>query len=230
MKMQKQVQIKDIVKDMELSPRMKVDWIKVYQYQQALKAGAEFPPIELGLLQGKLYLLDGWHRTQAFQNEKRTHITANIRPCNSKEEMFIIALEFNIKHGFPLTGQEKTRAVDKLKDLKWDDEAISQLMYIPVGKIEKFTLRVVTNQLSGKKTYLKYNAMNMARQNANIQPEQLVEVNEELRDQSPNVLLDQIISLVEKDLVNLEEKQTKKKAFYLFELLRQKLEIGEKHG
>ena len=51
--------IDELVFDWRLYPRKSIDYRIVYRYAKALKAGAVFPPIKVGLLNGVKIIVDG---------------------------------------------------------------------------------------------------------------------------------------------------------------------------
>lgn len=59
------VRLDAIIQHGPLQVRTKLDNKAVKHYQDWTKAGREPPPIRLGLVKGKMYLVDGWHRMQA---------------------------------------------------------------------------------------------------------------------------------------------------------------------
>lgn len=59
------VRMDTIIPHGPLQVRTKLDKKAVKQYQDWTKAGREPPPIRLGLVKGRMYLVDGWHRMEA---------------------------------------------------------------------------------------------------------------------------------------------------------------------
>lgn len=59
------VRLDTIIQHSPLQVRNKLDNKAVRQYHDWTKAGREPPPIRLGLVNGRVYLVDGWHRMAA---------------------------------------------------------------------------------------------------------------------------------------------------------------------
>ncbi|SDJ91619.1 hypothetical protein SAMN05216338_107316 [Bradyrhizobium sp. Rc2d] len=53
-----------------------LDHAVVKAYQQALRGGAKFPPIEIVNIRGKLWIHEGYHRYYAHKREGRKTILA----------------------------------------------------------------------------------------------------------------------------------------------------------
>lgn len=154
--MKKLVRIDALVFDWELYPRLKVGWFTAYQYAQAMKAGSEFPPILVGTLpgEGRLYVVDGWHRIEARKLLREEYVETTIRKFDSKREMFVEAVRRNNVHGRPLSVQEKVRLINKLKEMEFRREEISELVKVPIDKLERFSVRTIIGP-NGKPVYLK---------------------------------------------------------------------------
>ena len=68
--------ISDVEWDDSIYPRTQADWRTIWEYQDAMKIGNEFPPILVGQEGGKHFGIDGRHRFLAAQRNKgsrRTH-------------------------------------------------------------------------------------------------------------------------------------------------------------
>lgn len=92
--------------------REQMDQDTVASYAVEIKRGAEFPPIELiEDDKGKYFIVDGWHRTHAHVEAKKTQINAVIHPPlegNTPLESAIrMALESNLKHGLRLAPEDE---------------------------------------------------------------------------------------------------------------------------
>lgn len=152
--MNKLLKIADLVCDEKLYPRIKLGWLTAYQYSQAMKSGSEFPPIKVGSFESKLYVVDGWHRIEARKLLKEEYIQGEVKKYDSFKDMFVDAVKFNATHGRPLSVQEKVRIVDILQEYGIEQKQITEIVKIPMEKIEKFTARTIILP-NGTKEYLK---------------------------------------------------------------------------
>jgi hypothetical protein len=102
----------------------------VYRYYKALKAGAVFPPIVLALIDGKNYLIDGYHRFLAHKDAGYAEIEADFIKVRSLEEAFYEAVKRNTVHGAPLGSWEMSKAAQKLRDMGFTDNEVSAALQI----------------------------------------------------------------------------------------------------
>ena len=122
------VKVSELVFDSELYPRNKVSWLTAYSYSQAMRAGEVFPPIRVGLFQGKKYVVDGWHRVEAKRLLGEEYVEAVVKRYNDFKSMFVDAVKYNISHGRALSVQEKARIIHKLEEFQFTPAEISQIV------------------------------------------------------------------------------------------------------
>jgi len=135
------VKISDIIVDDEIYPRIQIDFSLIQKYYYAMKAGAKFPPIQLGKYSNALYLIDGRHRLSVNKSLHNIIINSEIKSYNSKLEMFIAAVEANNAHGKALTFHDKTKIFKCLRS-KLPDQTISALISVPVSKFPVLVDRI----------------------------------------------------------------------------------------
>ncbi len=145
------VPIESIVIDNELYPRVSTNWMTIYKYSQAMNAGAKFPPIILAKFKGKNILVDGRHRMEAVKTLKKKNILAQVHIGWDKKKIFEEAIKTNIGHGTNLSPYEVRMLVVKLRLMKYKDSDISDLVKVPLGKLEKFVAQGAINSITGKR-------------------------------------------------------------------------------
>jgi len=157
------LRIRDIVRSETIYPRNQVNRVVCYKYSQMLKAGANFPPVLVGSFRKKLFLIDGWHRTEALEMNKEEFVQAIVHDgFKSLDEMYIEAVKQNIGHGYQMSSNEITRAILRMKDLKFSIEKISEIVRIPIRDIKPFVIKRVTNSVTGEPIFLKKSVQNIA--------------------------------------------------------------------
>jgi len=139
----KQIKIEDIVIDEEIYPRKQDVWLVAFQYSQAMKAGAVFPPIVVGEYKKKLYLVDGRHRIDANKLLENDSVRAIVKKYTDKKTMFVDAVKFNNIHGKSLTVADKTKIFGILRNWKYPDLTISTLLNTPIDNFNIFITRLV---------------------------------------------------------------------------------------
>jgi uncharacterized ParB-like nuclease family protein len=125
----KLVEVDDIIVDAGTEPRCVVDPNTIEEYAEAMKSGAEFPPVVVFTDGKKTWLADGFHRLHAHDRLKRTKIQAEVRRGVLRDALWY-ALGANQKHGVRRTNADKRYCVRRvLEDRKWrrqSDSIIAQ--------------------------------------------------------------------------------------------------------
>ncbi|MEM2351944.1 MAG: ParB N-terminal domain-containing protein [Thermoproteota archaeon] len=221
------VNIDELVLDDSVYPRFKTSWLTVYQYAMAMKAGSVFPPVVVGVFDGKMYLVDGWHRVEALKMLGERYVQAQIKEYRDVRGMFADAVRLNIAHGRPLSVHEKVRIIDKLEDLGFTPKEISEITRIPVDKIERFKIRVVRT-VDGRKIYLK-SIIEKALGGETVEKFNAApEVNQgvfNVRDVT--TLLEQLAELLRSGLFPMENDRVRELAVEVYQLLAETLGVKE---
>ena len=110
------VKLSEIKKDDDVYPREKISHKTITSYIEAIRGGAEFPPVEVQRISDngvtKLISLDGWHRIEAYREYNKNSDGAAIDEIETtywKEEILdksehlealrIRAVQNNLQHG-----------------------------------------------------------------------------------------------------------------------------------
>ena len=86
----KMVKISEIVLDVKIYPRENKEGNKyvILKYAEEMRVGDVFPPILLGLFEGKYYLVDGWHRIKANEKIGKVRVLATTKQYSNKREIY----------------------------------------------------------------------------------------------------------------------------------------------
>lgn len=103
------IELEQIIIDRRFQVRNRMDGQTVKAYANAMSSGSEFPPIKLGEIGGRLFLIDGFHRYEAARSIGRYWLEADIVPMTEREALKASALA-NLTHGRQLTKTEKLNA------------------------------------------------------------------------------------------------------------------------
>lgn len=79
------------------------------RYAALIKNGVELPPVDVALMDGVLYLVDGFHRVRALKEAGRCRVKAVVKPMTWPEAVKM-AVQANTKHGIPLKKKDIRRA------------------------------------------------------------------------------------------------------------------------
>ncbi len=219
---QKLLNIKSIKLDPELYPRNQVNYITTIRYASAMTTGALFPPITVTKDGRKYILIDGAHRIAATKLNKETHIQVEILGNLSKKEMFIEAVRRNSSHGLQYSAQEQAQTILKLRSLKVTKEEISELVRIPMERIEPFMakrmIRIVGSR-GGEKgvEILKKELKHLAGTDS-------MEIDQnEFMGISQARMIEDLINLIQNDLIDWDNKLVARKMRKLTKLLNERL-------
>ena len=152
---EKVMKVDDIVVEDSIYPRKSPDWITSYKYSQAMRAKVNFPPIVVARIDGKFLLVDGFHRLQANKLNKIEHVSVTVLEGLTREQAFLESVRLNVAHGQPLNVADRTRVILRLRDMKYPIEKISEIVHIPVDKINSFVAQRVTTTTLGKPVVLR---------------------------------------------------------------------------
>lgn len=147
------VKMRDLVFDWSIYPRKAVDQATVENYARALESGADFPPIKIGLYQGKKIVVDGFHRVSARQRFLLDFIEAKFLPFETEAALFAEAVRLNNSHGKGFSESELKANIRRLQQYNFSVKEIQSLIYFPKEEIRKeFTTPILTiTTPSGKK-------------------------------------------------------------------------------
>jgi hypothetical protein len=211
------IKIEQVGFDEELYPRTRYDWFTANDYKNSMMTGAVFPPIEVALLNGKFYLIDGRHRIEAKKLLKEEHIQAIVHTNLSIKKIFEKAIELNIIHGRPLSFQDKIMVIDKLEKLNFTMNDIVRLIGMPQNKIEQFKIERITNTISGETIILKATTKNFAGQDV---PNDFNEHQDIYSTRGQLSLLRQTISLFQDGMVDFNNKEITKEVVKLKSIIK----------
>lgn len=207
--------LKQIEIDKEVYPRISVDWVTSARYYNALKSGADFPPIVVAKLDHRYLLVDGAHRLQAFKNNKEEHIQAEVLEGLDKPEIYKMAVKLNSQHGRQFSSQEVTQIISKLEELGVDEGIISELVGIPTDKLKPFVAKRITRVTETQDLIaLKAPFRHLAGIEQEAEPEM-----DRFNAKSQIQVLDMAISLIENDYLNRTSEVTMEKLKKLKTLL-----------
>lgn len=153
--------LKDIVIDEKLYPRVNYSWQTVYDYSESMKSGAKFPRIVVAKYKNMFILIDGRHRLEAYKQLSgakkfnKLSLVVDVLVGLTKNKIYEESILRNITHGRPFSVQEKIKIAVRLKDLKYSQIKISNIVNIPVGKLSTLISRRLTNSITGDEIVLK---------------------------------------------------------------------------
>lgn len=105
------VPLADLTDDARFQSRTRTDTGTVDDYKESMSGGAVMPPITVALVEGVMFIVDGWHRVQAARELEYEEIEAEVIPMTDNEAMWRAA-GANQSHGLRRSNADKIRAVE----------------------------------------------------------------------------------------------------------------------
>jgi hypothetical protein len=114
------LQVGSIIANDQAQTREEMNWLKVEDYAECVKAGDEFPAIVVYKdKEGNVHLSEGFHRLAAYKKAGEERIYAEVREGTLRDAIFN-AVGANGTHGLPRTDADKRKAVRTiLADKEW---------------------------------------------------------------------------------------------------------------
>lgn len=131
----KKVKVKQLKQNPTIIEIRPLNVITVSSYAQHMRAGAEFPTI---ITNKKLMIVSGHHRHSAYLQEygEDHEIEVDVRSFKSEADMIEVAVEENVRHGLPLDGISRKRAIVKLSKLGRTAEQLARLFGLSIKRVE----------------------------------------------------------------------------------------------
>ncbi|MDM7461541.1 MAG: hypothetical protein P3X24_007850 [bacterium] len=122
-------------------PRAGCDHVWAYELAEKLRAGAEFPPLLVDV--NRMVILDGWHRYHAYTRVmgKDAQIPVQFVYADTEQELYLVALQANARHGRPYSTQDKACAVMRAEELGISRPTVSQILANRVETVENIAIR-----------------------------------------------------------------------------------------
>jgi len=120
-------------------------WAHVHVYAEEMKAGAEFPPILVGEFEGRLIVVDGYHRVGASKELGLEFIKGKLKKYKSIVDLVEDSVKANNHHGIRYTPQDKAHIAKLLEEYGLEKQTISSLVRISIDKLDRFTVRNFSN-------------------------------------------------------------------------------------
>lgn len=204
----------------ELYPRNSWSWQTAYSYAQAMEKGSVFPPIKLALYDKEYILVGGRHRLEAAKQvqkgKEKKFIQAIIVSGLTRDEIYQESVRDNIENGLPFSPLDKVKIIQKLQGMNVPISKISDLIRIPVDKMERLLLTKTTNTVSGKTLVLKSPLRNFAGVSVKDDVE---EIQSHFTGTSQLNTINTLIDLIENDLIDWNNNTVIERFEYLRELM-----------
>lgn len=214
------VKISDLTYDPELYPRYGptetagVDWYLVNRYANEMRAGASFPPINVGIIDdesyprhGKMIINDGVHRWKAYAKLGVEFVDVKVKNYDTKLDFLRAATEPNVKHGRSIPFRDKARLLDLFRGYGLEDGEISKVILVPLDKIADLEKRILKTKNGTR--YLKASVKKAMEAGQITKEEAFVMKQQRIQTRTAKGMLKQLINIVRgKALIPTEEIKT----------------------
>ena len=211
------MKISDLTYDPELYPRLGpmetagVNWYLINQYANEMRAGAEFPPINIGIIDdesyprhGKMLINDGVHRWKAYAKLGVEFVDVKVKHYDTELDFLKAATEPNVKHGRSIPYRDKARLLNLFREYDLEDDEISKLILVPMDKIAELEKRILNTEKGTR--YLKP-SVSKALEAGQITKEEAFAIKQQhIQTRTAEGMLKQLIDIVRgKALIPTEE-------------------------
>jgi hypothetical protein len=138
--------INSILVDEQFQNRVGLNKATVSDYQLAIEQGATLPPIDVYIIDGQFYVVDGFHRLEAQRNIGCTTVEVILHE-GDKDDASRAAIVANQRHGLPRSPEDKRLAVLRaINDPLYGEKSDNQLARL-IGVSQPFVSKVRTAQI-----------------------------------------------------------------------------------
>jgi len=137
-------------------PRAQLNFLEIGEYTEAMKAGAQFPPVVVFYDGVDHWLADGFHRYHAARQAGLVEIDADIRQGTQRDAV-LFSVGVNSAHGMRRTNDDKRRSVTTLladpEWGKWSDREIARQCNVSHTFVQNLR-PFVTGNVASEKIYM----------------------------------------------------------------------------
>lgn len=206
----------ELVLDFAIYPRQNVSSTNVNTLIDALASGAELPPVIIDKKSKRV--IDGFHRVRAHLRhfgEDKAEITVIEKSYPTEAALFVDAMKYNAVHGYQLDTADRTHCVILAEKLSIPIDIVAGALNVPVDKLG--ALRTDRTAMAGGLVVpLKRTIQHMAGKRLN---KRQAEANTRLSGMNQQFYANQLISLIEAELLDLENESLMERLRLLHELL-----------
>ena len=214
--------IDELVVDEDSYPRANTDWQVVLKYAQAMELGAKFPDIEIAIINGKKYVIDGVHRVGSNKRNGAEFVSCTVnKNVKNLNDLYLVAVQRNVGHGKSFSQHERRQIILKLQDMKVAKATISALVGIPISKMELYLGKKFSHTISGQEIILKKPIEHLSK--GGMVDDEVEQIQSSYTGTSITLKLDNLISMLEHDLIDLNNESVADRLRTLRRLLNKML-------
>ena len=131
------VPLADLMDDARFQSRTRTDTGTVDDYKEVMSGGGVMPPITVALVDGQMFIVDGWHRVTAARELGYDEIEAEVVPMTDADAVWRAA-SANQSHGLRRSNADKIRAVEMVISLPDAEEMSDREIARRIGVSHEF--------------------------------------------------------------------------------------------
>ncbi len=202
----KNVPLSRLKTDETLWPRQNISAVNVGSILEALRAGETMPPLVAD--QTTFVITDGVHRFRAFQkffDDPTQQVSVVLKDYGGdRAAMLRDVVSLNTGRGHDLTSWDISHATDLAGEVGLSLDDLAKALHIRLERLLKMRESRQGRTLDGKKLALKRSLRHKVRLNQPLSEAQ-AEANEHLSGMSPIFHVNQLLTLIEADLLDVED-------------------------
>jgi hypothetical protein len=159
------IDLSQIVIDNTIYPRGQVNEYHVDRLLAAMDAGARLPEIVIDAASKRL--VDGRHRYEVYLRKGLKTIACIKKSYADESDLFADSIRLNVSHGLQLSQYNVRNAIIRLEQYGYTKEAISDVVRIPIERIEEIERGFASDADSGAPIALKGGLSHLAGEQLN---------------------------------------------------------------
>ena len=214
----KKIKAGSLVQDFKFYPRAQVDEQHVREMAEAIRAGAQLPPI---IIDGKSKrIIDGFHRIRAHQKVGGTAVVVSVNEQEFADDaaMFQAAMTLNSAHGKNLSIYDKTRCLVLAGEMGIERNIVAESLSITIKKADSLLLE----RLAASGEVLKRTMAHMAGEELT---ESQAATNQRAGGMNQLFYINQVVALLESDSIDWERPNVVEQLKKLSQLLDSKVKV-----
>lgn len=209
--------LSELVLDFDLYPRATVDSYHANDMQKAVEAGVKLPPIII--CRKSKRIADGFHRHRVYSRlfGADHEVEVEERDYANDADLFLDAIRFNVSHGLRMDTHDKTHCILKAKDLRIATTALASVLHMDPKRIGELKIaRTATADSLRGAIPIKRTIQHMAGRQLS---EPQVQANKVLSGMNQSFYVNQVITLIESDLLDVADEKMMERLRHLGELI-----------
>lgn len=206
----------ELVFDFDIYPRHQIDATNVRSIREAIEAGDVPPPIVVD--RKSMRVIDGFHRARAvaaLQGDDAS-VPCVVKNYSTVQQMVLEAIALNARHGVRLSSYDKARALIIAEKHKISLELTAKALSISIPRLSSLRLAKTAINTDGDEVVIKASMRHLAGEKLTAPQQSAIGHLDGMR---PLYHVNQLITLLEHDVLDLNEERLRERLSHLHSLL-----------